>query len=753
MPAHAFATHEEPHEQARAARHFTRRLLEPHAKLGRMRRAQAAETGASGVPISELCHELELLAAGDARAAILAAPRHLETGRADAGHIELRRQTRDAEADEQRAAHGHRRRLAQDQAERHGPERGAREGHAGARRVSLHGTQAITRRARPARPIRAALSVALRALLAVLLSAAAAGAEPPKLTEFERRTLDEQAARLGAPADIDSHPEGKRIERVDVVVLDVFDEHDPVPDFANVFHSMTRKSVVERELLFRPGERYVGARVDESARNLRLLTQQLSLVIVVPLRGSAKDRVRVLVIVRDIWSLRLNNDFSFTGHGLQTLHLQPIEQNLAGLHTVLGVDYTLEPDTYSFGALVSQNRILGTSLYALASGASIYNRASGAAEGSRGNFVFGDPLRQTRQRWAYNVSVYWDDEMSRHLLASGHTATYDAPGTPENDAIPIEYRARRYIGGYEAVRSFGLVSKYDLYFGIELDRRENQHTTRANDSPVAEQEFLTTWVPLSDTRVSPFVQLRTHVEHYLHTANLETLALAEDYRLGPEALLRVYPASSKFASTRNLLGVIAGASMTLALGDGLLRGVAQNRVEYEFEGRHDADVLGELRLATPTIGFGRFVFDGLFRDRYENYLNRYFELGGDTRLRGYPHAGYEHSAKGPVAVALNVEFRTRSLDLFSVHSGLAAFFDAGDAAEDFRHLYLRQSAGIGLRFLVPELDRVVLRADWAFPFEPAPGYTTFPGTFYLTYEQAMSMPGLDTPTVTRPDLH
>jgi hypothetical protein len=68
-------------------------------------------------------------------------------------------------------------------------------------------------------------------------------------------------------------------------------------------------------------------------------------------------------------------------------------------------------------------------------------------------------------------------------------------------------------------------------------------------------------------------------------------------------------------------------------------------------------------------------------------------------------------------------------------------------------LYLRQSAGIGLRFLVPELDRVVLRADWAFPFEPAPGYTTFPGTFYLTYEQAMSMPGLDTPTVTRPDLH
>ena len=601
--------------------------------------------------------------------------------------------------------------------------------------------------------MRSALSVALRALLVVLLARTALAAEPSKLTDFERRTLEEQAERLGARAEIDPHPEGKRIERIDVVVLDVFDEHDPVPDFVNIFHTMTRKSVVRRELLFREGERYAGARIDESARNLRLLTQQLSLVIVVPLRGSTPDRVRVLVIVRDIWSLRINNDFSFTGHGLQTLHLQPTEQNLAGLHTVVGIDYALQPDTYSFGALVSQNRILGTSLYAFASGASIYNRASGAAEGSRGNFVFGDPLRQTRQRWAYNVSVYWDDEMSRNLLVNGQTATYDATVTSQNDAIPIEYRARRYIGGYEAIRSFGRVEKYDLYFGIELDRRENQHTPTVNESPAAEQEFLKTWVPLSDTRVSPFVQLRTHIEHYLHTANLETLALAEDYRLGPEALLRVYPASSKFASTRNLVGVLSGASMTWALGDGLLRAVAQNRIEYEFEGRHDADVLGELRLATPTVGFGRFIFDGLFRDRYENYLNRYFELGGDTRLRGYPHAGYQNSAKGPVAVALNAEFRTRSIDLFSVHTGLAAFFDAGDASDSIQHLYLRQSAGIGLRLLVPELDRVVLRADWAFPFEPAPGYATFPGTFYVTYEQAMGMPGLDTPSVTRPDLH
>jgi outer membrane protein assembly factor BamA len=598
------------------------------------------------------------------------------------------------------------------------------------------------------------MRLALSLALAVLLVGSIASAEPAKLTEFERQTLVEQAAQLGLPTEIDPNPEGKRIESVDIVVLDVFDEHDPVPDFVNIFHTRTRPSVVDRELLFRRGEPYVGARVDESARNLRLLVQQLSLVIIVPLRGSAPDRVHVIVVVKDIWSLRLNNDFSFlSGNGLQNLHLEPVEQNLAGLHTVVGLDYWLQPDVYSFGGLVSQNRILGTSLYAYGSGAVIFNRASGNLEGSRGNFIFGDPLRQARQRWAYNSSVYWDDEVQRQLLPNGMTATYDAPSTPQNDAIPIEYRSRRYIGGYEAIRSFGLVNKYDLYFGFEMDRRENDHTPRPNESPQAEQEFLKTWVPLSDQRISPFVQLRTHREIYQRTSSLETLALTEDYRLGPEALLRVYPASSKFGSTRDLIGVISGVSMTGALGDGLVRAVAENRIEYEFEGRHDADALAELRVATPTVGFGRFIFDGIFHDRYENYLNRYFELGGDTRLRGYPSAGYQNSLKGPLAIALNAEFRTRSIDILSMHSGLAAFFDAGDATDSFEHLYLRQSAGIGLRVVFPELDRVVLRADWAFPFEPAPGYQTFPGTFYITYGQAMSFPSLDTPSVTRPDLH
>jgi outer membrane protein assembly factor BamA len=597
------------------------------------------------------------------------------------------------------------------------------------------------------------MRVAPSVLLAVLLLGSVAIAKPDGLTDFERQTLAECAARVGADPDIVQSPEGKRIERIDIVVLDVFDKHDPVPDFFNVFHTMTRKSVIEHELLFHEGERYSAARVDESARNLRLLEQQLSLVLAVPLAGSAPNRVRVLVIVKDIWSLRLNTDFSASSNGgLQSLRLQPSEQNLAGFHTLVAVEYILHPDTYSLGGLVSQRRILGTGLYASASGAVVYGRHSGDVEGSRGSFVFGDPLRNVRQQWAYGVSVYWDDEIVRQLLPNGQTELYDAPSTPGNDAIPIEYRGQRYVGGYEAVRSFGLVQKYDLYFGIEVDRRDNLHIPPAGVSPAAERDFLAAWVPVSDTRVSPFVQLRTHGEHYLRTSDVETLALEEDFRLGPETLTRLYPASSKFGSTRNLIGVVAGASMTAAVGDGLFRVVGENRTEYEFEGRHDADAVLEARLATPRLGFGRLHLDGLIHDRYENYLNRYFELGGDTRLRGYPSAGYQGSLRGPLAVVLNAEFRTFSINILSARTGLAAFYDAGDITSRFNDITLRQSVGIGLRILFPQVDRAVLRADWAFPFTPTPGTQTFPGTFYIAYQQALTMPSLDTPSVMTPDL-
>jgi outer membrane protein assembly factor BamA len=88
-------------------------------------------------------------------------------------------------------------------------------------------------------------------------------------------------------------------------------------------------------------------------------------------------------------------------------------------------------------------------------------------------------------------------------------------------------------------------------------------------------------------------------------------------------------------------------------------------------------------------------------------------LGGDTFLRGYP-SGY---FQGNSSWSGNVEFRTRSFSItrfFLV--GASTFFDFGNtiaSPEEARHLHY--STGLGLRVLIPQVNRDLLRVDVGFP--------------------------------------
>jgi hypothetical protein len=588
-------------------------------------------------------------------------------------------------------------------------------------------------------------AVAPLALACALTGALDAGAdEPPSAgrsgySSYESATLAGILERRNL--ELDPEPVGKTIESVDIVRLEVFDETDPVPDFLNVFHTTTRQVVIRRELLFEVGQRFDANSVDETARNLRE-RRQLSLVLIAAAKGSAPDRTRVIVVVKDVWSLRLNSNFAVGSEGLSYLLLNPSEENAFGTHASVGGLFILYPESYSIGLLASQRHIVGTRLQGSVSGSLIYNRDSGHLEGSTGYFTYGQPLYATTVEWAFGTAIFWRDEITR-VYEGDHVKTFDAPSTPEDDALPVEYDSDRQTGGYEVTRSFGLVRKYDWSLGVEADRRRYRYDPPPGTPPEVVREFEAEWVPVSDTRVSPFVQFQTYSTRFFTTIELETLGLQEDFRLGAETILRFYPASTALASSRNLIGTVAGVSYTATVGDGLLRAVAANTLEYNVGGeRHDALAVARLRVASPRFGLGRVIVDGVFSDRYENYLRRKFYLGGDGRLRGYP----QNEFYGSTSVAANVELRTTSVDILSAQVGLAAFYDTGDAAEGVEALSLKQSVGAGLRILFPQANRSVFRFDWGFPLSS--GYATLPGGFFVTFDQAFTMPELDTPSVT-----
>jgi hypothetical protein len=501
--------------------------------------------------------------------------------------------------------------------------------------------------------------------------------------------------------------------------------------------------VIRRELLFEQGERYEQSRIDESARNLRDI-RQLSLVLIVPIRGSRPDRVRLLVITKDVWSLRLNSNFELAGTKLTTLLLNPSEENLLGTHNSIGGLFILRPDTYSIGGLFSNPRVLGSRLQANLGASVIFNRDSGETEGSFGHFFYGQPLFSLATKWAWKTAIVWRRDITRRYGGLG--VEINAECTPaDRRCVPIVYSSDRQIGAYELVRSFGRRYKHDLSIGIEADRRVYRPPDLSAYDPASARAFVAQMLPVSDTRLSPFLQLRDYTSRFLRVLDFNTLGLQEDYRLGHELILRVYPASSDLGSTRDMLGTLSALSYTLPLGDGLVRALAASTIEFELEGRHDALIEVRGRLVTPRLGFGRFVYDGVVINRYQNYLNTLYGVGGDTRLRGFNPL---EQFVGKDVIANNVEFRSRPIEILSAQVGAALFYDAANAFDGFANVRLMQSTGVGLRMLFPQANRFVFRLDWGFPLTPTRKSPTFPGAVFATFGQAFGMPALSPPTIT-----
>jgi hypothetical protein len=617
----------------------------------------------------------------------------------------------------------------------------------------------------PSRTIAAALGALSGAL--VLLAVAAprdaraqlaprdAQAEAPPAAQraeiyspYELQTIADALAKLKARQD--PSPEGKTIERIEIVPLEVIEQRDPLPGWLNLFHATTRPAVVRREMLLHQGDPYSQALVDETIRNLRQLPQ-LSIVLVVATAGSAPGRVGVVVITKDVWSLRASWDVVLTSGGLEELELHPEERNLFGRHQAVNATFLLQPSAYTLGVGYTIPRI-ATSRIAVVSRANVMiNRASGSPEGSFGSLVAGQPLYSGLAEWAWDSSTAWEDIVQRRYV-NAKLYTFNDPVTGQS--LPWEWRARDYATLLEVRRSFGWAVKHDFTFAAGVHQ-----TVYRTDFPGADPRTVADFranVPVSDTRVGPAIQYETYSKRYLRVIDFDTLALQEDYRLGHDIVLGVAPSFRALGSTLNLLSLTAAAQYTFAIRDGFYRLGITTLTEPTPDRVAQAYYEPFMHLVTPTIGaVGRIVVDAVLQYRWRNYLNIREYLGGGDRLRGYPTDFFF----GKNFVAYNVEFRSRPIEILSCQLAAVGFFDAGDAfppgapagSNGSSNFEAFQSVGVGLRALFPQLDRGVFRADLGFPIErpinPANGLPIAPYAFLLSFGQALDVPGVAPPPV------
>jgi hypothetical protein len=554
---------------------------------------------------------------------------------------------------------------------------------------------------------------------------------------YERGAID--AALADRHATIDPAPEGKIVDGIDIVTLDVIEPRDPAPQLINVLHVTSKRYVIDREILLRPGERYKAVAVEESVRNLRTLPQ-LSLVIAVPIAGAKPGHVRVLVITKDVWSLRLAWDLQAVPGGIEDFVVQPSETNFLGTHQVAALNFELDPATLSYGAGYHVPRLEGTRNVLDVSAQLITNRKSGGMEGSSGSVLAYQPLFSAKTSWSWDSQMTWDQQIARRFVNAAESC-YPATVCEAGSTIPWEYFTRTYYAQESITRSFGWDVKHDVSLGGFVDIREYRTTaSQGGADPASLAAFVSQDVPASVNRVGPFLQYHGYRTRFIRVLDFQTLGLQEDYRLGHEVYVRVYPMPKALGSSSDQLGVYAALDYTVPFGDGLIRGTIESTTEGTASTLTQASIGGGGEIVTPRFGIGRIVYDFEALNRYRDALNVESFLGGDSRLRGYPSS----FLVGTDVVVSNLEFRSRPVEvLHTLELGGDIFYDVGDAAFGFSNLHPKQGVGFGVRALFPQLDREVFRVDVGFPI----GYgATLPGvapwTFFVAFQQAFALPTL-----------
>lgn len=593
----------------------------------------------------------------------------------------------------------------------------------------------------PPNRARSTIALAATTIAFVLVFAIAPAAYAQGTTTSSPHSAYEAAKILQAlqkvHGTLDPEAEGKILEGVDVVSLEVIEDEDPAPRVLNVFHTTTRQSVLRREVLLSIGDRYRQYRVDETVRSLRLF-QQLSLVLAAPIKGKNPGGVRLLLVTKDVWSIRTNLDVKLGAAGLDLFRFEPTERNLGGTLDSVLTRFELYPKTISLGGGYFVPRIADKKIEVITDAMVVINRDSGHAEGSYGRVSATTPQLSADTPWLWNVATLWQNVYVRRYVGA-KLATFDAPRTPENDLVPDVHHLRAMTISGGIVRSYGLAYKLDITFGAELNTREFVGLDPNRYDPIVVADYRAKRLPTSDSRAAPYIQVRAYESRFLRLHDYDLLGLQEDYRIGYDAWLRAYPVTSAIGSTRDFVGVDAAAQYIVPLKSGFTRATAEVLTELQGDGVPTFTYAGDIALVSPTLPFGRIVVDGVAIARPRNYLNQRSSIGGETRLRGYPSAAF----LGENLVAYNFELRSKPVEILACQVGSAVFFDIGDAFDGF-DLRAKSSVGFGFRALFPQLDRKVFRFDVAFPLARGGG-ADGPIGFYLAFEQAFPAAAVSRP--------
>ena len=569
-----------------------------------------------------------------------------------------------------------------------------------------------------------ALSLAARAAAEQTAPAQGGGDVKRPLGRLEQESVDDALKTLGQPL-IDPTPDGKTIGSVFVVNEDTFSRRDWYFQMFNVFHRTTRSYILERELLLRPGDRYDPALIEESMRNLQsppplviaglqLFQPELSSVVVIlPMVSAVPGRVDLLLVTRDIWSLRLNTNFEYQGNKFTLLQTSLSENNLFGWRKYASVGFSFDQGAYYYGPQYLDPNIAGTRWQLWFSALLYTSRATHEYEGNSQIASIRYPFYSLATRWGGGVDFIHRDVVARDFLGDS-LRPVDLTATPAVEAIPLEYRQRITTVDGNVTRSFGVAVIQRIGAGYLVDARSSAVLPDFSSfaDPALAPEFLAEYAPVSETKSEPYLHYVMFTPRYVVRRDLDTFELRENRQLGPQLDLQVGEGIPALGADRQALDLHGQAKYAIGPA-GSYASVQLLGAARLWDGQWiDQHGLANAYLATPQLGRRtRVVTEAQVESYRADTTRTAIILGGDTGMRGYAVGEF----RGSTAFVGHLELRTVALPIWSQRFGALLFYDVGDSAGRFDELVLRNDVGVGLRWLSIQFNSSVFRLDWAVP--------------------------------------
>jgi hypothetical protein len=579
-----------------------------------------------------------------------------------------------------------------------------------------------------------------RTVFAFAVAAAALLAAPPgaraqtheQLGTLERESVDEALAARGLLPD--PAPQGKPIGAIHVVTLEVFSQRDLFFDWFNIFHRTTREEMIRREALFRPGEPYDQTIIDETIRYLQS-PDLTSTVAILPVKSPTEGKVDVLIVTRDVWSLRFNTNFEYQQGDLIYLTTSLSENNLFGWRKSVALVLDMDQGAIAVGPTYVDRNIAGTRLRLSTQLRALFSRDEREAEGSSSSTTLTYPLYALASRWGGSASFGHSDGVAR-VFQGNQLRTVTIMGQD----LPWKYRVQQLSASTSVshqVRSARAVHRVGLGYGVATVRpsftSDFPPDTVPPDpmTPSLREQFALEVFPLSQRVAAVSMDYGVSTPVWVTYRDLDTFDLREDRQVGPSAGASVSRAADIIGSDVTYVGVGGSAGWTLTLGGGLQAISAGWGARIQSGEVTDQVFSGSAYVASPVIKrVLRLVASAGATARVDDTQRYSYVLGGANGLRGYAVGDFftARTLVDKASAIAHLEARSMAFKVLSLRLGGLLFYDVGGvstpttpvgtpaarAIDALKSIALFHDFGFGLRLLIPQFNAYVIRFDWAF---------------------------------------